>query len=220
MFILLFPIQCDDISGNSNTPPVDNYTVCINAICQLIVTDNCSTSVPVKCNTMYTANVTLNNRVGPSNPSSSSNISKSIYHMNYNYISFYNIIDTDLLRDVRVTDISNISANISYSTYQGCAYFPPDIKVQLILVNENTSDTVLMDSKSYVTNHTDSFNPPSLYPNTVYNYTLQVFVGADINSGMKICINKIGRFMTSETGDMGGDTGKKTYEFLISIFSY
>ena len=35
-----------------------------------------------------------------SDPSSSSNIGKSIYHMNYNYISFYKIIDTDLLRDV------------------------------------------------------------------------------------------------------------------------
>ena len=99
MFILLFPIQCD-ISGNFNTPPVDNYIVCINANCQLIVTDNCSTSVLGKCNTMQSANVILNNRIGPSDPSSSSNIGKSIYHMNYNYISFYKIIDTDLLRDV------------------------------------------------------------------------------------------------------------------------
>ena len=117
-----------------------------------------------------------------------------------------------------VTDISNVSATISYSTYQGCNNFPPDIKVQLILVNENTSDTVLMDSKNYVTNHTDPFNPPFLYASTVYNYTLQVFVGADIDSGMKIGISEIGRFMTSDTGDMGGDTCKKTCAFWSAFF--
>ena len=115
-----------------------------------------------------------------------------------------------------VTDISNVSATISYSTYQGCNNFPPDIKVQLILVNENTCDTILIDSKNYVTNHTDSLNPPFLYGSIVYNYTLQVFVGADIDSGMKI--GEIGQFMTSDIGDMGGDTCKKTCAFWSAFF--
>ena len=103
---------------------------------------------------------------------------------------------------MRVTDISNISATISYSRFQGCDYFPVNIKVQLVLVNENTSDIVLMDSKSYIANRSDSFILKPLNASTVYNFTLQVFVGTDIDSGMKIGINEIGRFMTS---DMEGE---------------
>ena len=57
-----------------------------------------------------------------------------------------------------------------------------------------------------------------MYASTVYNYTLQVFVGADIDSGMKIGISEIGRFMTSDAGDMGGDTCKKTCAFWSAFF--
>lgn len=98
---------------------------------------------------------------------------------------------------MRVTNINNDSATISYSAFQGCYYLPTNIKVQLFLVNENTSDTILMESRDYDANLNDSFNPSSLHANTVYNYTLQVFVGTDIDSGVKIGGSEIGRFMTN-----------------------
>ena len=94
---------------------------------------------------------------------------------------------------MKVTDISNVSANISYSTFQGCDYFPTDIEVQLVLVNVNTNYTVPVDSKSYIANRTDSFNLSSLNASTLYNFTVQVF---DSDSTKVVGLGETGTFMT------------------------
>ena len=108
-------------------------------------------------------------------------------------------VDTTLLRSVMVTDVKMTSASISYSTFQGCSYFPNNTIIQLHIVNVNTSNFISMNSKKYLVNSTDFFELTSLNASTIYKYTIQVFVSDNINNGMKISSNIIGQFMTRDT---------------------
>ena len=76
IFDICFLFQCG-ISGNPNTPPLDNYTICINNQCSVYVTDSCLVSIPANFTTTYNVTVSLNNAVGSSGPSPTTNISKS-----------------------------------------------------------------------------------------------------------------------------------------------
>ena len=98
-----------------------------------------------------------------------------------------------------ITDVKMTSAFISYSTFQGCSYFPNNTIIQLHIVNVNTSDFILVNSKKHLVNSTDFFELRSLNASTIYKYTIQVFVSDNINCGMKISSDTIGQFMTRDT---------------------
>ena len=195
-FDVHFLFQCS-VSGSPITPPLDNYTICINNQCSVYVTDSCLVSIPANFTTSYNITVSLNNVVGSSGPSPTTNISKSKKNM----ISFNVIfcsVDTTLLRSVMVTDVKMTSASISYSTFQGCFYFPTNTNVTLELVNFNTSMSISVNPKKYLANNSSSFDLELLNASTFYNYSAQVFVGNNINSGMKIGTNIEGQFKTTD----------------------
>ena len=101
-------------------------------------------------------------------------------------------VGTYLLTSITERGITNVSAVISYttlSTFSGCPAFPSDLEVKIDYSDCNGTTINMTRTCDYITDRTDEpCDLPSLNPECVYRYTIQVFDGMEplgmVSTGM------------------------------------